>query len=697
MITSSRRRLWVVHVVVAALLISLGARLWYVQVMNTSTYTALAAQDETQSVVVPSVRGEILDDTGQPLVDNRTALVVSVNIARLAQRSDEKAVLARLAKLLRMSPALLADKVRLCTAGIKPPCWPGSPYQPVPVDERVPDRVALQIMEDPGLYPDVTAQVQPVTNYPAPDGANPAQVLGYLQPITPQEVKQDHLTVTGFSGVDLIGQAGLEQQYDAELRGTPGIQKVAVNAQGVVTGTVSQTPAQPGDDLVTSINAPLQADVQNILAAAIHKAYNQGDRGATSGAAVVLTTTGRVVAMASYPSYDPSVWTGGISTREFDVLFGTRHGEPILNRATQGEYAPGSTWKVTTTAAAVANGFSLYGSYNCPASVNIGGQRLINDGNPNAGAMSFQEALIQSCDTVYYQLGYDMWLKDHPRINQIRSPHAPVQPMVKMELAWGFGHDPGIDVPEQSPGSVPTRQWLYWLWKDNAHTGQNWCKNGRQNGSYVQRIEYQDCLDGWVWEPGQAAIAAIGQGYVTVTPLQLANAYAALANGGTLYSPRIGEALISPDGKVVQRINPPVIRHLPVARRTLAYIRNALRGVVTAGTAASAFAGFPLNKVCVAGKTGTAQVFGKQASSVFASFAPCNHPKYVIVMMIPGAGYGADTSAPAIRKVWDDIYGLEGHKAALPYGQVPASLPTISSSGAIVPPAAPAASTRRTR
>ncbi|HEY2575686.1 MAG TPA: penicillin-binding protein 2 [Streptosporangiaceae bacterium] len=694
MITSSRRRLWVVHVAVAALLISLGARLWYVQVMNTNTFTALAAQDETQSVVVPSVRGEILDDTGQPLVDNRTALVVSVNIARLAQRSDEKAVLARLAKLLRMSPTLLADKVRTCTAGIKPPCWPGSPYQPVPVDEQVSDRVALQIMEDPGLYPDVTAEVQPVTDYPQPDGANPAQELGYLQPITPQEVKQDHLTVTGFSGVDLIGQAGLEQQYDPQLRGTPGIQKVAVNAQGVVTGTVSENPAKPGDDLVTSINAPLQADVQNILAGAIHKAYNQGDRGATSGAAVVLSTTGRVVAMASYPSYNPSVWTGGISGKEFSNLFGNRHGEPILDRATQGEYAPGSTWKVTTTAAAVANGFSLYGSYNCPASVNIDGSSFFNDGNPNAGAMSFQEALIQSCDTVYYQLGYDMWLKDHPKINNTPNPHAPLQPMAKMELAWGFGHTPGIDLPEQNAGTVPTRQWLYNYWKQYKNF---WCKNGRQNGSYVQRIEYQDCRDGFVWEPGQAAIAAIGQGYVTVTPLQLADAYAALANGGTLYAPRVGEALLSPDGKVVQRINPPVIRHLPVAKSTLAYIRNALRGVVTAGTAASAFGGFPLNKVCVAGKTGTAQVFGKLASSVFASFAPCNHPRYAVVMMIPGAGFGADTSAPAIRKIWDDIYGLEGHKSALPNGQVPAALPTISSSGAIVPPASPAATNRRSR
>ncbi|HEX4061434.1 MAG TPA: penicillin-binding protein 2 [Streptosporangiaceae bacterium] len=687
MIPASRRRLWVLHLVVAALIISLGVRLWDVQVLNTRSYSTLAAQDMTQSVVVPSVRGEILDDTGQPMVDNTTALVVSVNIARLVQRPGYTAVLSRVAKLLHMSPRLISEKVRLCTKGVKPPCWAGSPYQPVPVAQNVSDRIALQIMESPAQYPDVTAQVQPIVTYPKPDHANPAQVLGYLQPITPQEVKQRHLTVTGFSGVDLVGQAGLEQEYDAQLRGTPGIQKVAVNADGVVTGTVSQTDPKSGDDLVTSINAPLQTDLQNILTGAIHKARSQGDNGAKSGAAVVLTTTGRVVAMASYPNYNPSVWTGGISQQEFNGLFGSSHGEPILNRATQGQYAPGSTFKVTTTAAAVQQGYSLYGQYNCPASVNIGGHKFINDGNPNEGAMSFSEALVQSCDTVYYQLGYDMWLKDHPAVNARRSPKAPIQPMVKMEMKWGFGQDTGVDLPEQSTGAVPTRQWLYYYWKDNAHTGQDWCKYGKQYGSYVQQIEYQDCRSGWVWEPGQAAIAAIGQGYVTVTPLQLANAYAALANGGTLYSPRVGEALISPEGKVVKRINPPVIRHLPVAHSTLAYMRSALRGVVTGGTAAGAFGGFPLNKVCVAGKTGTAQIYGKLATSVFASFAPCVHPKYVVVVMIPGAGYGADTSAPAVRKIWDSIYGLEGQKAALPNGRTPSSLPTITASGSIKPPA----------
>jgi penicillin-binding protein 2 len=687
MIPASRYRLWVLYAVVAALLISLGARLWYVQVMNSRAYASLAAQDQTQRVVVPPVRGAILDDTGQPMVNNRTALVVSVNIARLSQRSDAHAVLHRLARLLHMRYKLLSEKVRTCTKGVEPPCWPGSPYQPVPVAQDVSDQVALQVMENRQQFPFITAQVQPVVTYHQPDGANPAQVLGYLQPITTKEVKQRHLTLTGFSGVDLVGQAGLERHYDRALRGTPGIQRVRVNAQGVVTGTISQTPAKAGDDLVTSINAPLQSDVQTILANAVQKARNAGNLGATSGTAIVMTTRGRVVAMASYPSYNPSVWTGGISKQEFRYLFGNKHGEPILNRVTQGEYPPGSTFKVTTTAAAVAEGYSINGTYNCPATVNIDGRKFANDGSPNLGPMSFHEALVVSCDTVYYQLGYDMWLRDHPAINSVASPHAPLQPMQRMELAWGFGRNPGIDLPEQNPGAIPTRRFLYYYWKDNAHTGQNWCKYGKQFGSYIQQIEYQDCQSGYVWEPGQSAIAAIGQGYVSVTPLQLANAYAALANGGTLYSPRVGEALINQDGKVVKRINPPVIRHLPVSGYTLAYIRNALQGVITSGTAAPAFGGFPLSKVCVAGKTGTADVSGTQANSVFASFAPCNHPKYVAVVMIPHSGYGAQAAAPAVRQIWDALYGLEGHKAAIPNGQVPSKLPKLSISGKITPPA----------
>jgi penicillin-binding protein 2 len=696
--TASRRRLLVLYVIAAAMLVSLGGRLWYLQVMNSAAYTKLAAENQTRDVIVPAVRGQILDDVGHRLVTNQTALVVSVDMMNLSRQPGGAApVLHRLARLLGMSYQLLAAKTRLCTRGVAQPCWAGSPYQPIPVDQHVSDRVALQVLEEQKDFPGVTAQVQPVIDYPQPDGANPAQVLGYLQPITPQEITSRHLPVTGFSGVDLVGQAGLEAQYDSQLRGQAGAQVVSVNAVGDVTGTVRQTPPANGDDLVTSLNAQIQADAQSALDGAIARSRAAGNA-ANQGAAIVMTTTGRVVAMASYPDYNPSVWTGGISQQEFNHLFGTANGEPIINWTTQGQYAPGSTFKVTSTAAAVADGYPLNGLYSCPASISIGSQTFGNDGQPSLGDMTFAEALIQSCDTVYYNLGYHMYLTDNVKANDARSPNAPVQKMQKMELAWGFGQPTGIDLPAESAGSIPTRQWLYYLWKDNAYTGQDWCKNGRQYGDYVQQIEWQDCQSGWVWEPGQAAIAAIGQGYVTVTPLQLADAYAALANGGTLYSPRIGEALVSPTtGKVVQRINPPVIRRLPVSGYTLSYIRSALAGVVTQGTAAGAFSGFPLGKVCVAGKTGTAQLFGKNATSVFASFAPCNDPKYVVLVMVPDSGYGADVAAPAVRQIWDGIYGLEGHKAAVPGGQVPSSPPRVTSTGAITAPPgySPSGNTRR--
>jgi penicillin-binding protein 2 len=524
----------------------------------------------------------------------------------------------------------------------------------------------VQIMENRAQFAGVSVQVHPVVSYP--QGTSAAQVLGYLQPITAAEERQRHLALSGFAGADLVGQSGLEAEYDAALRGAAGAKKVAINAAGQVTGTVSATAPVAGDNLVTSINARVQADTQRALGGAIRRAQAEGNRAATSGAAVVMTTSGRVIAMASYPSYNPEIWTRGITQRQYARLVGLADGEPILNRATQGQYAPGSTWKVTSTAAAVAAGYSLAGPYNCPGSVNIGGRTFLNDTQVNSGPMTLHTALVQSCDTVFYQLGYDLWRNDNRQANIVTSAHEPVQKMQRMELAWGFGRATGIDLPQESTGTVPTRSWLYGFY---AQHKKLWCRQGKLYGSYAQRIAYENCHYGNIWEPGQAVDAAIGQGYVTVTPLQLASAYAALANGGTLYSPRVGAALVRPDGRVVRRIVPPVVGHLPVAKSVLRYIRHALADVVTQGTAAPAFGGFPLHTVCVAGKTGTAQVAGKLATSVFASYAPCSHPKYVIAMMIPASGYGADVSAPAVRQIWDGIYGLEGHKAAAIGGRLP--------------------------
>jgi penicillin-binding protein 2 len=680
MIPASRRRVVVLYVLVGALLFTLGGRVWYIQVMSGVAYTKLAANNQTRDVIIPAVRGQILDDLGRPLVRNTSSLVVSVQPTTLAKLSDGGAsVLKRLAHVLGMPVRRLEEATRICTRGVSPPCWPGSPYQPIPVDQHVPDRVALQIIENQQSFPGVSAQVQPLVDYPMPDGANAAQILGYLQPITPEEMRTRHLPVTGFSGVDLVGQAGLEEQYDAQLRGVPGARVVSVNAAGAVTGTVTETTAKPGDHLVTSIDSTIQADTERALAQAVAKARAAGND-TNSGSAVVMTTTGRIVAMASYPTYNPSIWAGGISQRQFSRLFGARHGEPILNRATQGQWSPGSTWKVTSTAAAIKDGYDPNASYSCPGSVNVAGRTFNNWTTRSLGDMTLHEALVMSCDTVFYQLAYQMWLRDDPNGKPVARPKDPMQ---KMQLAWGFGRPTGVDVPEENPGVVPDRAWKLEFWKATKDYD---CKHGDANGSYVQQIEAEDCKAGFVWLPGDAVNASIGQGDVLVTPLQLARAYAALANGGTLYSPRLGEALIAANGKAKQLITPPVTGHLPVSRAALSYIREALGAVTTQGTAAGAFAGFPLNKLFVAGKTGTAEVAGGQATSVYASFGPLRHPKYVVVVMVPKSGEGADVSAPCARQIWDGIYGLEGHKGAYPGGQRPRGLPLIKADGTIDPP-----------
>src|SRR6201996_8401436 len=196
---SSRRRLVVIYVLVTAMLVSLGGRLYYLQVMNTSSFAKLAEQNQTRDVIVPAVRGQILDDVGNQLVTNKTALVVSVDMMTLNQQpGGATPVLRKLAPLLGMSYQLLADKTRLCTVGVPQPCWAGSPYQPIPVAQNVSPRIALQVMEQHKTVPGGTAPVRPVVQYPLPGGANPAQVLGYLQPITPEQVKSRHLPVTGF-------------------------------------------------------------------------------------------------------------------------------------------------------------------------------------------------------------------------------------------------------------------------------------------------------------------------------------------------------------------------------------------------------------------------------------------------------------------------------------------------------------------
>jgi penicillin-binding protein 2 len=689
-------RLFVLRVLVVTVLATLLGRLWYLQVYAGERYAKAAQDNRVREVVQPATRGMIYDSSGRFIVENRTVMVVSVNRSLLRREHDGgKGVLARLGGVIGLRAVDIARLITPCGARYPdgkqsraPECWNGSPYQPVPVktyDTNAPGRAtpALRILEHREDFPGVTAELQPVRFYP--DGSMAAHLLGYLGPIRDDERKDPK-----YAGLTTakVGRGGVEQVYDDALRGHDGVQKLLVDKDGNVTGQLKSSSPRAGDALVLSLDSNIQKLAESALQKGILTARTRVDKNrgttykATTGAVIVMEAqTGRIAAMASYPSYDPSIFTKPkLSEATYKALTDPAKGAPLYSNATQGTFAPGSTFKLVSTAAAVAAGNSLNGYYSCPPSLMVGNHRFNNFEGETFGTIDFRTTLIKSCDTVYYGLAYREWLRDGATKN---TGHArDVFPT--MAKAFGFGAPTGVDLPSDAAGQITSRASR--LADYRAHK-KDYCLGAKNPtfSAYRRAIDQENCTDGMTYRAGDAVLLAIGQGDISVTPLQLATAYAALANGGTVYQPRLAKALLSADGKTVTPIPPRVTRRLPVAPETLAYIRSALTGVTQpGGTAQFSYAGFPPG--LVAGKTGTADVFEKQPTSWFASFAPANKPRYVVVSMVTQGGTGGTTSAPITREIWDGIFGLEGHKAVLPGGALPTALPVVRADGTVAPP-----------
>lgn len=648
-------RLIVIQVLVFSLLLTLGGRLWYLQVRNGQEYTDEAKNNHVQQVVQPAVRGSILDNKGVPLADNETRLVVSASRTDLMKMPDDgKAVLTRLAGVLGMKPADVILKVRLCDAKTPQPCWNGSPYQPIPVTTEATTQQALQIRERTEDFPGITAEPTALRRYPAPAGANASQELGYLGPVTDDEVAGSEKTDNPLLRSDSVGRAGLENSYDQQLRGKSGVTRYEVDNLGRVIGKAGATPAVPGSNLVTSIDSRIQALTEKELAAAMKTLRTTWDSvtnsyyKADSGAAVVMDVhTGRVIAMASAPTFDPNVWAGGISAKNYKKLTKASSNYPLLNRAIQGQSAPGSTFKVISTSAAINAGYAPDGGYPCTSSMTIGNREFKNFEGENFGDISIGRALEVSCDTVFYYLAYDQWKKDGGN-----NPKHPKDYFFKTAHEFGLGKKTGIDLPNEVKGRVPDRQWKQAYWEANKAL---WCKQGKKDGNYVQQIEFENCVDGNRVRAGDSVNYAIGQGDTLLTPIQEAVIYSAIANGGTMYEPSLGRAIVSADGKKVQEIKPEVAGKLPDSKQTLAYMNKALEGVVTSGTAAWQFGGWPQDKIKLHAKTGTAEVAGKQTTSWFSTYTK----DYAIVMTISQGGTGSGGSGPAVRKIYEAMYGID--------------------------------------
>ena len=661
----SKVNLIIFQTLVFSLMFALFGRLFYLQVLESDKYQDAAISIQSRDVVTPAVRGAITDINGTPMVVDLPGLVVSINRIEIDKQPDKGVkVLAQVANLFKLEYSDIYQRTRLCgelPKDNRAGCWNGTRYQPIPLVGNASQDIALKIMENADLYPGVEVQSVPIRSYPSLEGENVAHVLGYVGSVTDEDLKNPEIN---YYRNEVVGKTGLEIKYNQYLRGTPGVRTFLVNRKEIVTKQNKNISAIAGNNLITNIDAKLQAGVEKSLEAAVKRARASGYRG-DSGAAVVLEIkTGRVLAMASYPTYDPAIWQKGLTVKQAEDLFSETKGVPALSRPLQGLFAPASTFKSISVVAAAAAGYSLNTTYNCPATVEIGNRTFKNFDSIAAGRIPLDVGLAISCDSLWYQISYDEWVRD----GGLKPKASANDYFFKAAKDFGVGLLTGIDLPSELKGRLPDRQWKQNWYEQNKDFYCNYKQRAQKQDltAYLIEIARENCIDGYKVRAGDAVNFSIGQGDTLVTPLRLAQIYAAIANNGTYYKPQVARAIVDVDGKLIKEFQPEVADTVKAEQSTWDFLHRALRMVVTRGTAAGVFAGFPVE---VSGKTGTAQVFGKNPNgsakddtSWFASYGPTNDPQYAVVMMVSQGGFGASTSGLGVRNIYETLFGVTGNK-----------------------------------
>ena len=682
----SRLSLLVVQILIVSLLAALLGRLFYLQIAAGPKYRDAALSIQSRDVVAPANRGLIVDSSGVPLALNKVGLAITIDRIEIDKQPDKGvAVMQRLAKLLKLNYNDVFTNTRLCgelPVGQRAGCWTGSRYQPIPITKEADPDIALQIVERPDQFPGVDAQPISIRSYPGLVNVNAAHVLGYVGPLT-----EDDLTNSSkqYFRSESIGKAGLEIQYDSYLRGVPGIRTLIVDRKEVITRESQNTKPIAGDHLVTSLDIRLQAAAEQALEDAVKRGRANGYT-SDSGAAVVMDIkTGRILALASYPTYDPNAFEKGLTVQQASDLFSEKKSVPALNRALQGLFAPASTFKAVSVVAAAAAGYDLQASYNCPSEVQVGTRAFQNYDSRNQGRMNMKKAIAVSCDTIWYQIAFDEWLRD----GGLRPKSSPNDYFFKAAQAFQITEKVGIDLPSESKSRLADRDYKKSWFEQNKDFYCNYKTRATkaQQTPFLIQLAAENCVDGDKVRAGDAVNFSIGQGDTVVTPLKLTQMYAAIGNGGTIWQASIAKAIVKTDGTVIKTIKPNKLGTLTTAPSTVKFLQGALREVVVSGTGAGVFAGFPIE---VSGKTGTGQVFGrnpngtqKDDTSWFASYAPSKNPRFAVVMMVGQGGFGASTSGVGVRQIYEAIFGVKGNKvvpgaAIYPNGKPPTNLPKIS-------------------
>ena len=581
---ASRTRLRVLATVLGLGFLVVGGQLANLQILSGERLAELSDRNRIRLRPIAAPRGILFDRSGLPLVDNRPAFSLVV-VPR--DVPDMSAVVARLATLLTVPESEIRDRLGRVSSDSP---WPIRLSRGLTLEEVA--RIEEWRLELPG----VTVEVEPQRAYPSVRFA--AHLLGYVREASDQDVGRN-----GARRGDLIGQTGLERLQDEHLRGRDGGEEVEVDAYGRLIRVLDRREPVPGAHMWTTVDRRIQQAAEDAL-------------GARPGAIVVMDPrNGDVLALASHPAYPVERFTRPLD-RETWLALVQDPTRPLLNRAVQGVYPPGSLFKIVVAAAALqAQAITPFDRLSCPRQWTFGGRPYHNWEDLDRGALTLHEALQFSCNTFFYQLG----LKLGP------------EKIVEMADKFGLGRGTDSGLTGERPGLVPSPAWKRETLKDK-------------------------------WHPGDTVSLSIGQGLVTATPIQMARLMSAVANGGTLWKPRLVDRIATPDGRLIREEAPQIQGRVELAPVIFDFLHDALASVVAEGTGKQA----RIPGVTVAGKTGTAQTHEfrsdaerkrrDQDHAWFAGFAPLEEPQVVVVVFVEHGGLGGQVAAPIARDVFKAIF-----------------------------------------
>jgi penicillin-binding protein 2 len=595
----------------------LALRLWSLQVLQGPRFAAAAQRQTYRLVELPAPRGQIVDAKGRLLAGTTGGLAVSVDSAALGlidrhgrwwPTHQGRMLLKRLGRLAGVPSATFIQRIR--HSEFK------SPYSSAVVLPRISRDLGFFLDEHARQFPGIRVVALPRRSYPS--GSIGGEFLGLLGEISPAQLAAR--THPGLRPGAIVGQSGAEATYDRILNGGLEKARVVVDARGRPIGParVVRMPP-PASGLQLTVDLRLQRVAERAIRDGIALAHANGHYDASAGSAVVMNPRdGSIYAIASYPRFDQArAATDPEYLRALLNPNDPRH--LLLNRATQGMYPTGSTFKPIVAQAALAAGLiTPYSTLPCTSTYTVGNHVFRNvEAGVNA-SLTLPEALSISCDTWFYRLGSMFYYRQE-------QGHLDIQNWARR---LGAGRPTGFDVPGEAPGLVPTPGWLRRTFKER------W-----------QRI----------WYEGYSVNLAVGQGQLAITPLQLAVAYSTLANGGTVVRPHVGRDVLNASGQIVRALKFPARRHVKLY--DVGAIRDGLYAAAHTGTSGSVFGSFPIP---VAGKTGTAEAPPGGDHSWYASWAPAYNPKLVVVVMIEHGGFGAEAAAPAAKEIYSAYFGVKG-------------------------------------